>query len=100
MTEFEKAISALMFSSTTCLGMPDGLVQRADYCDEHAKKQAPYLLSLAKRELFPKWKKSKKDDQEVQYNTEGNIHYPTGRLFIYGYEISIDELFNKLPKEE
>jgi hypothetical protein len=100
MTEFEKAISSLMFSSTTCLGMPDNIVQRADYCDEQAKKQAPYLLSLAKREFYPRWKKSKKDDPEMPYNTEGNIHYPTGRLFIYGYEISIDDLFNNLPKED
>ncbi len=55
---------------------------------------------IAKLKNIPQWHKSNKKDFDVPFCITPNIHYPSNRLFMNGFEIGIDDLWELLPKED
>lgn len=93
LTEFENALGEEIFDP------PFNAEQVKVIRDEAVK-----LLALAKKELekdLPRWKKSIKPGRQNTFG-RGIGRYPEDGEVVFknGLEISIDELFKKLPKEE
>ena len=127
LTEFEKALKELCITTRDWNNTWEtpALRQNANHLLELAKKQldseydGKAMLYLAEKQYergkedgkaeaikdLPKWKKTK-PERGIAFgcgpwipsgiNWEGDKH----GVFINGYEISVDELFEKLPKEE